>query len=181
MVCSGDCSSHVGPSALAAHRVVKRVAHVGRDQHLVAGADPERGERQLEGDGAGGDGGGVLDAQARGELALERGHFRPLRELARAHDARDALGVVVRDGRFGVRNQRLSSSRMLWKASAYFTRAWIPRKLAVETASSRIDRSSMLVLATCERCASRHASFLSSTFSMSVKQFGVKLTLVGPS
>ena len=39
----------------------------------------------------------------------------------------------------------------------------------------------MFVLLTCERCASRQASFLSSTFSTSVKQFGVKFWVVGPS
>ena len=38
----------------------------------------------------------------------------------------------------------------------------------------------MFVFATCERCASRQASFLSSTFSMSVKQLGVKFWVVGP-
>src|SRR6266403_3927398 len=97
-----------------------------------------------------------------------------------ACSARD-VGGLFSSGAAAWLDQRFSRSRMLWKASAYFTRAWMPRKFAVETASSRIDRSSMLVLATCERCASRHASFLSSTFSMSVKQFGVKLTVVGPS
>ena len=48
-------------------------------------------------------------------------------------------------------NQRLSSSRTDWNASAYFTRAWMPRKLAVDRASSRIVRSSMFVFETCER------------------------------
>ena len=62
--------------------------------------------------------------------------------------------------------QMFSKSRMLWKASAYFTRAWMPRKFAHERASSRIVMSSMFVLVTWERCASRLASFRSSTLSM---------------
>jgi len=77
--------------------VIERVAHVAGNQHFVPRADAERAERQLERRAARGDGRRVLNAEARGQLALERGHFGALRELPRAHDARDALGIVVGD------------------------------------------------------------------------------------
>ena len=148
--------------------MVERVAHVGRNQHLVAGADPEPAQRQLERRAARRHGRRVFDTEPRGQRALERGDLGALGEAAAAHDPRHCLGVVLGDGGSRVRNQMSSSSRTDWNASAYFTRAWIPRKFAQETASSRIVRSSMFVLATCERWASRQASFRSSTFSMFV-------------
>src|SRR3989442_7927836 len=79
------------------------------------------------------------------------------------------------------RPQRFRSSRTDWNASAYLTRAWMPRKLAHDRASSRIVRSSMLVFVTWDRWASRLASFTSSTSAMSVWQFGEKASAVGTS
>src|SRR5439155_16014038 len=66
------------------------------------------------------------------------------------------------------RPQRFRSSRTDWNASAYLTRAWMPRKLAHDRDSSRIVRSSMLVFVTWDRWASRLASLRSSTSAMSV-------------
>src|SRR5262249_11802509 len=148
--------------------VVKRIAHVRRNQDVVAGADSEPAQGQLERHGSRRDGGRVLDAETLGERALERGDLGALGESAAADDASDGLGIGLGERGPRVRDQMSSSSRTDWNASAYFTRAWIPRKFAHETASSRIVRSSMLVFATCERCASRHASLRSSTFSMLV-------------
>src|SRR5207249_4845735 len=49
----------------------------------------------------------------------------------------------------------------------------MPRKFAQDRASSRMVRSSMLVFVTCDRCASRPDSFVSSTSAMSVAHLGV--------
>ena len=148
--------------------VVQGVARIARHEHLVPGTDVQRPEGELESGRARGDGRDRLDAQPTGEDALERRHFRPLGDVPADDHPGHALGVLRRQREARVRDHRFSSRRTDWKASAYFTRAWMPRKLAHDLASSRIVRSSMLVFVTCDRCASSAASFRSSTFSMSV-------------
>ena len=54
-----------------ADRLGRGDERVGRDDHLVAGADVEDPQREREGLGAGGDAHGVLGAAVGGELLLE--------------------------------------------------------------------------------------------------------------
>src|SRR5262249_35198804 len=153
--------------AHAAHGVVERVTDVRGNHDLVSRPDVQRAKGQLERGAARAHRGGVRGPRPRSQLALEGGDLGALRDPAVGDHRGDALRVGLVERRTGVGNQRFSNSRTDWKASAYFTRAWMPRKLAQDLASSRIVRSSMFVLATCERWASRQASFLSSTFSTS--------------
>ena len=147
--------------------MIEGIADIGRDHHLVAGPDPESAQGQLERRAAGADRGGGLSVKARRHLALERGDLRALGDVSRAHHRRDTLSVLLGERRSGVRDQMSSKSRTEWKASAYFTRAWMPRKFAHETADSRIVRSWIFVFMICDRWDSRQASFRSSTFWMS--------------
>jgi hypothetical protein len=59
---------------------------VGRHDHLVSLADPERQHREMERGGAVGDGDGVLDAARLGDELLELLHLRPHRQRARRQD-----------------------------------------------------------------------------------------------
>jgi hypothetical protein len=87
--------------------VVHRVADVGRDDDLVARAHLEGTQRELERGAPGADGRRRGYTEPLRELALESGDLGPLRELASADDARDALGVVVAESRPRVRDYAL--------------------------------------------------------------------------
>ena len=65
--------------------------------------------------------------------------------------------------------------------SAYFTRLWIPRKLAVDVASSRMFVESILVLIIWERCACKVSNFCGSRELISTYTVATKLLEVGVS
>jgi len=76
----------------------------GRNYRLVAGSKPERGERQVKGRRAGGDGDGVLSACKGRPLLLELTDFRPLHEPAASQRLEDALDLGLGESRTGDRN-----------------------------------------------------------------------------
>jgi hypothetical protein len=90
---------------------VQRVAHIGGDQDLVAGADPDGTQRQLQAGAARADRDRRLGAEPDSQLALERGHLGTGRHPAATDDRRHPLGVRLVEARARVRDQRFSSSR----------------------------------------------------------------------
>ena len=83
-----------GPQARESDDVRGRGERVGGDEHLVAGLEPEREDRQVERGGPRGDRDGVLHAARSGEQTLELVDLRAHRQLARLEHGLD-LGQLL--------------------------------------------------------------------------------------
>src|SRR5207244_12613858 len=110
-----------GPAAATGAGMVKRVAHVGRDEILVAGVDPEPAQGQLERHTSGRDRRRVLGAETPGERTLEPRDLGALGENAAADDAGDRLGILLDEGGSRVRDQMASNSLTDWNRSQEHT------------------------------------------------------------
>ena len=108
-----------GPTA--GDGVVERVAGVRGNDDLGAGSDVERTERQLQRRAARAHGRDVRDTEPRRELALEPLDLVALGQVAGAHDARHALGVLRAHRRPRVRDHCCGDRR------AGIIRGWRPR------------------------------------------------------
>ena len=99
MKVAGSTSTSTGLRAGQADDVRGRREGVGRDDHLVAGSDPEREHGEVERSGAVRDGDRVLDAAGGGDELLELGHLRPHRQRAGLEHLADGVELLGPDVR----------------------------------------------------------------------------------
>ena len=97
-----DVREH-GCRAAARDRLGGRIERERRADHFVAATDPHRVEDDHEGVGAVGDTHGLLHAQVRGSLLLERPVVRPADELSAVENlAEEGLELRLQRGVLGV-------------------------------------------------------------------------------
>ncbi|MCP9967997.1 hypothetical protein LUX57_24960 [Actinomadura madurae] len=95
----GSMSAKTGSAPGQADRVRAGRERERRDDHLVAGADPEREQAELQRGRPRVDGHAVPSRDDRGELLLERRDLRPLHDPAAAQDAHRGLDLRLSDMR----------------------------------------------------------------------------------
>src|SRR3989454_1464784 len=153
----------------------QRGTHVRRDHHLVAGADPQRHESQVERRRARTDSHPLRLPRDLRHSLLKGCHLAALGDPPAANDLGHSLGFGLAERRAGMGDERLAHTRsapILMKsrsgtnASAALTRPCTPRKWAEARANSRMLSPSMLVFRTCDACASRDRTLFSRTPSM---------------
>src|SRR5437016_5632688 len=142
-----------------AYRMPQRRAHVRRDHHLVAGADSQGHECQVERRRARTDSHALrLSGDFRHRL-LEGFDLAALGDPPAAYDCGHSAGFWLAERRAGMGDKRLAhtwsapilmKSRSGTNASAALTRPCTPRKWAEARANSRMLSPSTLVFRTCD-------------------------------
>src|SRR5437867_11310617 len=154
----------------------RRGNHVRRDHPLVAGADPQRHECQVDRRRARTDSHPLRLPRDLRHRLLEGCHLAALGDPPAANNLGHSLGFGLAERRAGMGDERLvhtrsaptlMNSRNGTNASAALTRPWMPRKCAAERATSRMLSPSTLVFWTCDACASRDCTLSSKSPSMS--------------